>query len=192
MSKTNKSSSKFCNIFPMKLTNNKITHENVIQSRMSKTQMRIDRREEQRTLSDEQIRNAYIKDTSIKTNVQLVANTYKNIAYDSLTDLLFSLCKRLNDRTFRYHNKYPDKKIAFNAYHEREHNNVHSNIILTVPPEYDDVNVMKIVFDMEYLWIKLDNRKNPKFKLWKDFNIIDQVKCTNYAIKERYYVPITC
>jgi len=176
----------------MKLTNNKITHENVIQSRMSKTQMRIDRREEQRTLSDEQIRNAYIKDTSIKTNVQLVANTYKNIAYDSLTDLLFSLCKRLNDRTFRYHNKYPDKKIAFNAYHEREHNNVHSNIILTVPPEYDDVNVMKIVFDMEDLWIKLDDRKNPKFKLWKDFDVIDQVKCTNYAIKERYYVPITC
>ena len=192
MSKTNKSSSKFCNIFPMKLTNNKITHENVIQSRMSKTQMRIDRREEQRTLSDEQIRNAYIEDTSIKTNVQLVASTYKNIAYDSLTDLLFSLCKRLNDRTFRYHNKYPDKKIAFNAYHEREHNNVHSNIILTVPPEYDDVNVMKIVFDMEDLWIKLDDRKNPKFKLWKDFDVIDQVKCTNYAIKERYYVPITC
>ena len=192
MSKTNKSSSKFCNIFPMKLTNNKITHENVIQSRMSKTQMRIDRREEQRTLSDEQIRNAYIKDTSIKTNVQLVANTYKNIAYDSLTDLLFSLCKRLNDRTFRYHKKYPDKKISFNAYHERVNDNVHSNIILTVPPEYDDVNVMKIVFDMEDLWIKLDDRKNPKFKLWKDFDVIDQVKCTNYAIKERYYVPITC
>ena len=192
MSKTNKSSSKFCNIFPMKLTNNKITHENVIQSRMSKTQMRIDRREEQRTLSDEQIRNAYIEDTSIKTNVQLVANTYKNITYDSLTDLLFSLCKRLNDRTFRYHNKYPDKKIAFNAYHEREHNNVHSNIILTVPPEYDDVNVMKIVFDMEDLWIKLDDRKNPKFKLHKDFDVRDQVKCTNYAIKERYYEPITC
>ena len=192
MSKTNKSSSKFCNIFPMKLTNNKITHENVIQSRMSKTQMRIDRREEQRLLSDEQITNTYIEDTSIKTNVQLVASTYKNIAYNSLTDLLFSLCKRLNDRTFRYHNKYPDKKIAFNAYHEREHNNVHSNIILTVPPEYDDVNVMKIVFDMEDLWIKLDDRKNPKFKLWKDFDVIDQVKCTNYAIKERYYVPITC
>ena len=192
MSKTNKSSSKFCNIFPMKLTNNKITHENVIQSRMSKTQMRIDRREEQRTLSDEQIRNAYIDDDTIKTNVQLVANTYKNIAYDSLTDLLFSLCKRLNDRTFRYHNKYPDKKIAFNAYHEREHNNVHSNIILTVPPEYDDVNVMKIVFDMEDLWIKLDDRKNPKFKLHYDFEVRNQVKCTNYAIKERYYEPITC
>ena len=192
MSKTNKSSSKFCNIFPMKLTNNKITHENVIQSRMSKTQMRIDRREEQRTLSDEQIRNAYIEDTSIKTNVQLVASTYKNIAYDSLTDLLFSLCKRLNDRTFRYHKKYPDKKIAFNAYHERVNDNVHSNIILTVPPEYDDVNVMKIVFDMEDLWIKLDDRKNPKFKLHKDFDIRDQVRMINYQIKERYYEPITC
>ena len=41
------------------------------------------------------------------------------------------------------------RRLRFNAYHEREHNNVHSNIILTVPPEYDDVNVMKIVFDME-------------------------------------------
>ena len=191
MSKTNKSSSKFCNIFPMKLTNNKITHENVIQSRMSKTQMRIDRREEQRLLSDEQITNTYIEDTSIKTNVQIVASSYKNITYDSLTDLLFSLCKRLNDRTFRYHKKYPDKKIAFNAYHEREHNNVHSNIILTVPPECDD-NLMNIVLNMEDLWIKLDNRKNPKFKLYYDLDVRDQVKCTNYAIKERYYVPIIC
>lgn len=190
MSKTNKSSNKFCNIFPMKLTNNKITHENVIQNRMSRTQMREQIREEQRLLSDEQIRNAYIDDDTIKTNVQLVASTYKNITYDTLTDLLFSLNKRLNDKTFRYHKKYPEKKIGFNAYHERVKDNVHSNIILTVPPEYDDVNVMKIVFNMENLWIKLDDRKNPKFKLHKDFNVIDQVKCTNYAIKERYYVPI--
>ena len=167
----------------MKLTNNKITHENVIQSRMSKTQMRIDRREEQRLLSDEQITNTYIEDTSIKTNVQIVASSYKNITYDSLTDLLFSLNKRLNDKTFRYHKKYPDKKIGFNAYHERVKDNVHSNIILTVPPEYDDVNVMKIVFDMEDLWIKLDDRKKPKFKLHKDFDVRDQVRMINYQIK---------
>ena len=164
----------------------------MLQNPMSNTQMSIDRIEEQRTLSDEQIRNAYIKDTSIKTNVQLVASSYKNIVYDSLTDLLFSLNKRLNDKTFRYHKKYPDKRIGFHAYHERVDNNVHSNIILAVPPEYDDVNVMKIVFAMEKLWIKLDDRKNPKFKLYYDFNVIDQVKCTNYAIKERYYEPITC
>ena len=164
----------------------------MLQNPMSNTQMRIDRIEEQRTLSDEQIRNAYIKDTSIKTNVQLVANTYKNIVYDSLTDLLFSLNKRLNDKTFRYHKKYPDKRIGFHAYHERVDNNVHSNIILAVPPEYDDVKVMKIVFDMEMLWIKLDDRKNPQFKLWHDFNVVDEVKSTNYAIKERYHVPISC
>ena len=191
MSKTNKSSSKFCNIFPIKLTNNKITHENVIQSRMSKTQMRIDRREEQRLLSDEQITNTYIEDTSIKTNVQIVASSYKNITYDSLTDLLFSLNKRLNDKTFRYHKKYPEKKIGFNAYHERVNNNVHSNIILTVPPECDE-NLMNIVLNMEDLWVKLDDRENPKFKLHYDFEVRNQVKCTNYAIKERYYVPITC
>ena len=56
----------------MKLTNNKITHENVIQNRMSRTQMREQIREEQRLLSDEQITNAYIDDDTIKTNVQIV------------------------------------------------------------------------------------------------------------------------
>ena len=74
----------------MKLTNNKITHENVIQNRMSKTQ-----------ITDQQITNAYIEDTSIKTNVQMVANTYKNISFNTLDSLLFSLNKRLNDKTFR-------------------------------------------------------------------------------------------
>ena len=176
MSKTNKSSSKFCNIFPMKLTNNKITHENVIQSRMSKTQ-----------ITDQQITNAYIEDTSIKTNVQIVANTYKNISFNTLDSLLFSLNKRLNDKTFRYHNKYPEKKIGFHAYHERVHNNAHSNIILKVPPEY---YVLNVVLDMEKLWIKLDKRKNPKFKLYYDLDVRDQSKCTNYSRKKSHYVPI--
>ena len=154
---------------------------------MSKTQMRIDRREEQRLLSDEQITNAYIEDTSIKTNVQIVASSYKNITYDSLTDLLFSLNKRLNDKTFRYHNKYPEKKIGFHAYHERVNNNAHSNIILKVPPEYD---VLNVVLDMEKLWTKLDKRKNPKFKLYYDVDVRDQSKCTNYSRKKNHYVPI--
>ena len=163
----------------------------MVQSRMSKAQMRVDRREEQRSLSDEQITNVYIDDDTIKTNVQLVASSYKNIEYESLTGLLFSLNKRLNDKTFRYHNKYPDKKIGFHAYHERVNNNVHSNIILAVPPECDG-NIINIVLDMEKLWIKLDDRKKPKFKLYYDLDVRDQVKCTNYAIKERYYVPIIC
>ena len=176
MSKTNKSSSKFCNIFPMKLINNKITHENVIQNRMSKTQ-----------ITNEQITNAYIEDTSIKTNVQIVANTYKNISFNTLDSLLFSLNKRLNDKTFRYHNKYPEKKIGFHAYHERVNNNAHSNIILKVPPEYD---VLNVVLDMEKLWTKLDKRKNPKFKLYYDLDVRDQSKCTNYSRKKNHYVPI--
>ena len=176
MSKTNKSSSKFCNIFPIKLINNKITHENVIQNRMSKTQ-----------ITNEQITNAYIEDTSIKTNVQIVANTYKNISFNTLDSLLFSLNKRLNDKTFRYHNKYPEKKIGFHAYHERVNNNAHSNIILKVPPEYD---VLNVVLDMEKLWTKLDKRKNPKFKLYYDLDVRDQSKCTNYSRKKNHYVPI--
>ena len=98
-----------------------------------------------------------------------------------MDSLLFSLNKRLNDKTFRYHEKYPEKKIGFHAYHERVNNNAHSNIILKVPPEYD---VLNVVLDMEKLWTKLDERKNPKFKLYYDLDVRDQSKCTNYARKK--------
>ena len=37
-------------------------------------------------ITDLQITNALIADTRIKTNIQLVANTYKNISFNSLSD----------------------------------------------------------------------------------------------------------
>ena len=103
MSKTNKSSSKFCNIFPMKLTNNKITHENVIQSRMSKTQ-----------ITDQQITNAYIEDTSIKTNVQMVANTYKNISFNNLSEIS-SRIKTLLKNSSKIKRLYTDQSEVFSS-----------------------------------------------------------------------------
>ena len=49
----------------------KTTHESEIQIRMSKIE----------------ITNALIEDTSIKTNIQIVANTYLNISFDKLSEL---------------------------------------------------------------------------------------------------------
>ncbi|MDB9979607.1 hypothetical protein OAD70_04985 [Candidatus Pelagibacter sp.] len=73
------------------------------------------------------------------------------------------------------------------CYNERVLNNAHSNIILKMPPEYDVINV---VLDMQKIWKNLDDRKNAKFKLYQDFDVQDQFKCTDYARKDRNFVPI--
>ena len=137
--------------------------------------------------TDKQISNAFIDDTRIKTNIQLVASTYKNISFNSLTKLLHRLSERINYKYFRYYKKYPEKKIGMHCYNERVLNNAHSNILLQVPPEY---NVINVILDMKKIWKKFDTRKEPKFKLYQDFDVRDQIKCTNYARKEKYYVPI--
>ena len=138
-------------------------------------------------MSETKITNALIEDTRVKTNIQLVASTYKNISFNTLTKLLHRLSDRINYKYFRYYKKYPDKKIGMHCYNERVLNNAHSNIILQMPPEYDVINV---VLDMEKIWRSLDDRKNIQFKLYQDFDVRDQVKCTSYARKENRYVPI--
>ena len=141
----------------------------------------------QNLMSNTQITNELIKDTSIKTNIQMVASTYKNISFNSLSKLLFRLSDRINYKYFRYYKKHPEKKIGMYCYHERVLNNAHSNILVKIPPEYD---VLNVILDMEKLWKKLDDRKYPKFELYRDFDVRDQFKCTDYARKEKRFVPI--
>jgi len=138
-------------------------------------------------MSNTQITNTLIEDTRMKTSVQLVASTYMNISFNILTKLLHRLSDRINYKYFRYYKKYPDKKIGMHCYNERVLNNAHSNIILQAPPEY---NLKNIILDMEKIWKKLDTRKYPRFKLYQDSDVRDQVKCTSYARKENRYVPI--
>ena len=138
-------------------------------------------------MSNTQITYALIEDTRMRTDIQLVASTYKNISNKSLDKLLHRLSERINYKYFRYYKKYPDKKIGMHCYNERVLNNAHSNIILQMPPEYDVINV---ILDMEKIWKSLDDRKNIQFKLYQDFDVRDQVKCTSYARKENRYVPI--
>ena len=138
-------------------------------------------------MSETKITNALIEDTRMRTDIQLVASTYKNISNKSLDKLLHRLSERINYKYFRYYKKYPNKKIGMHCYNERVLNNAHSNIILQMPPEYDVINV---VLDMQKIWRSLDDRKNIQFKLYQDFDVRDQVKCTSYAKKENRYVPI--
>jgi len=143
----------------------KTTHESEIQIRMSKIE----------------ITNALIEDTSIKTNIQIVANTYLNISFDKLTEKLSLLNSLVNRKLFRYFKKYPDKRIAFYCNHEKVENNTHSHLILKVPPEYDVLNVLLL---MNEYWKKLDDKVQSKFKLYYDLNVNDEVRSTRYSTKK--------
>ena len=131
-------------------------------------------------MSKTEITNALIKDKKIKTNIQLVANTYLNITFESLTKKLSLLNKMLNTKLFPYHQKYPDKRVAFYCNHEKVNNNTHSHITLGVPPEYDILNVLIL---MNKFWKKIDNRVNAKFQLYYDLNVNNEEYCTRYSTK---------
>ena len=131
-------------------------------------------------MSKTQITNALIEDINIKTNIQIVANTYQNISFEKLTRILSLLNKMLNTKLFRYHQKYPDKRVAFYCNHEKVNNNTHSHITLGVPPEYDILNVLIL---MNKFWKKIDNRVNAKFQLYYDLNVNNEEYCTRYSTK---------
>ena len=143
-------------------------------------------------MSKIQITNALIEDTNIKTNVQIVANTYMDISYDRLTKMLSLINAQLNQKLFRYYQKYPDRRIGFHCYHERVEGNTHSNIFLKIPPilNHETINIILL---MENLWKQLGKRsktRGAKFQLYQDYNVDDETRCTRYGRKENNYVPI--
>ena len=132
------------------------------------------------SITQEQVTDTLIRDNTIKTNVQIVANTYLNISFDKLSKKLSLLNSLVNQKLFRYFRKYPDKRVAFFCNHERVENNTHSHIIIKVPPEY---NVLNVVLLIQEYWKRLDDRTNTKFELYYDLDVKDEVKSTRYAIK---------
>ena len=128
-------------------------------------------------MSKTQITNALIEDINIKTNIQIVANTYQNISFEKLTRILSLLNAQVNQKLFRYYQKFPDRRVAFFCNNERVENNTHSHIILKVPPDYDVLNVLMLMR-------KFFKKMNPKFALYYDLNVRNEFKCTDYATKE--------
>ena len=153
-----------------KFINNHYALESEILTTMPDTQDRL-------TLTNE-----YIKNTSVKTNIQIVANTYQNITFKRLTEILTLLNAQVNQKMFRYYKKkkFRDKRIKFLCHHERVHNNTHSNILLDVPPDYDFNKIAKVIMLMSDCFKKLDT----KFILYSDLDVKDEFKMTNYATKE--------
>ena len=94
-----------------------------------------------------QITNALVVDTSIKTDIQIVANTYQNISNEELIKKLNLLNAFVNKKLFRYFQKYPDKRVMFICNIERVRNNTHSHILLRIPKEYDRNYVLKLMSD---------------------------------------------
>ena len=77
------------------------------------------------------------KDKKLDKDLVVVANTYQNISNEELIKKLELLNAFVNKKSFRYFQKYPDKRVMFICSIERVRNNTHSHIILRIPKEYD-------------------------------------------------------
>ena len=120
-------------------------------------------------MTREELRNALLKkDNKFATEYIVVANTYMNISYDLMTNKLNMLNAIVNKKLFRYYIKYPDKRVQFAYNHQRVENNTHSHLILKIPDEYilPHTEYLKLRDLMWFSWLKLDERKYPKNRLW--------------------------
>ena len=71
-------------------------------------------------------------------------------------------------------------RVIFYSFPQLAFNNTHSHIYLSVPPKYDFDSVVNIMKDE---WKKLDDRDQPKFKLYVDFNVKNEFANVRYAFK---------
>ena len=82
-----------------------------------------------------------MNDPKIRTDIQIVANTYTNISFDMMTKKLSLLNAIINKRLFKYYQKHPEMRVAFYCNHESVPNNTHSHILLSIPEIYFYVRV---------------------------------------------------
>lgn len=128
--------------------------------------------------------NALLNDENIRTDIQVVANTYSNITFDLLTKKLSLLNAIINKSLFKYYQKYPEKRVAFYCNHERVFNNTHSHILLSIPKEYNNI-INKILLKLQSKFMLLDDRKlsNAPFTIYYKSNIKSKIANTRYATK---------
>ena len=122
-----------------------------------------------------------LRRSDINSNIQVVANTYMNISYDQLTKKLSLLNAHVNRQLFRWYQKYPETRIVFYYNHERVENNVHSHIILKIPPKY---GTNKVIFLLHKFWRKFDDRILTKFQMHIDRKVKNEVANVTYAFKK--------
>ena len=122
-----------------------------------------------------------LRRSDIKSNIQVVANTYMNLSYDQLTRKLSLLNALVNKKLFYAYQKYPEMRVAFYCNHERVENNVHSHIILKIPPRHDTKEVLRLLWKY---WNQFDDRVLTKFQLYVDREVRNKVANVTYAFKK--------
>jgi hypothetical protein len=125
-----------------------------------------------------------LKDSKIRTDIQIVANTYTNISFDALTKKLSLLNAIINKKLFKYYQKHPEKRVAFYCNHESVPDNTHSHILLSVPEEYNNI-IHKILLKLQSKFMLLDDRKlsHAPFKIFYKTNVRSRYANVAYATK---------
>ena len=125
-----------------------------------------------------------MNDSKIRTDIQIVANTYTNISFDMLTKKLSLLNAIINKRLFKYYQKHPEMRVAFYCNHERVPDNTHSHILLSVPEIYNNI-IHKILLKLQLKFMLLDDRKlsNAPFTIFYKTKVRSRIANVAYATK---------
>ena len=105
-----------------------------------------------------------------RNDLMITANTYSNMSYDKLNELLRQLSNRVNYKMNRYYRKQPNRRIkfiCFNEFKDKQEKmlygkkmmipaNKHSHIIPEIPKEFDTKKVIRL---LKTNWRDFNNRK---------------------------------
>ena len=126
-----------------------------------------------------------LKDSKIRTDIQVVASTYTNISFNTLSKKLSLLNAIINKILFKYYQKYPEMRVAFYCNHESVPNNTHSHILLSIPNKYNN-KINYILNLLKEKFLLLDDRIDPidPYNFYVDTNVKSEFKNTRYATKK--------
>ena len=106
-----------------------------------------------------ELKQYFLSDDTIKTDLRLVANTYRNISFNELFIMLRGLRNRLNENVYGKHWKR-QSNIGLHCMFEKSNNNgkvnTHANIYVQKPIVRGDV--IKLVFEMRSIWQQIHER----------------------------------
>ena len=110
-------------------------------------------------MTKSELKNYFLNDDTIKTDMMLVANTYRNISFEELFKMLRGLRSRLNYNIYGKHwKKQPN--ISLHCLFEKSNNNgkvnTHANVYVQKPIEKGDV--IKLCFECRSIWEQIHER----------------------------------
>ena len=131
-----------------------------------------------------------------RNDLMITANTYSNMSYDKLNELLRQLSNRVNYKMNRYYRKQPNRRIKMNCFNEYKGKqelmlygqkrviqpNTHSHIIAEIPNEFDTKKVIRL---LKQIWRENNNRK---FQLHTSLKKTQEGKWRNVCYATKGYI----